>query len=666
MKRTQLTIGQRVAAGFALLLFILLAVAVSVIVNQLVVQREVNFIDEHIIPTTSESGILLAEMDELRLHGRTFGLKGKQEDLDLAYAALVRVKDSQKEIGAALDANADLNRGLSDPVKQFSQALASYEIALKATVSGQAALEEQRSKINDAQQKAESDTNELLRGMFAASANDHQNGKDAQAAGRLSHINNLVSILSFVESLATATRETQIANDAVPLEKALSQLDSNILKLNEIRSFLIVPANIARANTVETSLRSVGATAKTYTTAFKALAETHTARSRAGTEAVKSTFAVKAATSVLARANVDKADRAVDNLSFATYLGTALGLVIGALSAGLIICGVNKALTQTAETLTQGSLQVASASGEVSSSSQSLAEGASEQAASLEEISSSIEELASMTKRNAENAQSGKTASNHARSAAETGASEMVRMQAAMNAIQQSSSDISKIIKTIDEIAFQTNILALNAAVEAARAGEAGAGFAVVADEVRSLAQRSAIAAKETAEKIADATQKSAQGVELSGRVSTSLLEIVEKSREVDRLVAEVTTASREQSEGLAQINVAVSQMDKVTQSNAASAEETASAAEELNAQSAELQQAAAQLAAMVGIVAQEASAAPSITPGKAARNAHPESTAPEGSPKLSGVSARTRPTAPAPQTAGKHGGSQEKLSFHD
>ena len=133
-------------------------------------------------------------------------------------------------------------------------------------------------------------------------------------------------------------------------------------------------------------------------------------------------------------------------------------------------------------------------------------------------------------------------------------------------------------------------------------AGEAGAGFAVVADEVRSLAQRSAIAAKETADKIADATTRSAQGVELSGRVSKGFVEILAKVLEVDRLVAEVATASHEQSEGLAQINTAVSQMDKVTQSNAASAEETASAAEELNAQAEDLSTASAQLAALVGI----------------------------------------------------------------
>lgn len=189
-----------------------------------------------------------------------------------------------------------------------------------------------------------------------------------------------------------------------------------------------------------------------------------------------------------------------------------------------------------------------------------------------------------------------------ARSAAERGTGEMQKMQQAMPSIRNSSNDIAKILKTIDEIAFQTNILALNAAVEAARAGEAGAGFAVVADEVRNLAQRCAVAAKETAEKISEATTRSEQGVDLSNQVGACLAKILAKAREVDHLVADVSTASNEQSRGIEQINQAIGQLDKVTQSNAASAEETASASEELNAQSQELRAAAGDLAVLVGV----------------------------------------------------------------
>ena len=206
-----------------------------------------------------------------------------------------------------------------------------------------------------------------------------------------------------------------------------------------------------------------------------------------------------------------------------------------------------------------------------------------------------------MTNRNAENANKASELAKQARNAADTGAGDMQAMCTAMTEIKTSSDDIAKIIKTIDEIAFQTNILALNAAVEAARAGEAGMGFAVVAEEVRALAQRSAQAARETADKIEGAITKTAQGVEISEKVAHSLTEIVEKVRQVDQLVAEVSTASREQSQGVAQITTAVAQMDKVVQSNAASAEESASAAEELNAQSFALQEAVGELLRLVG-----------------------------------------------------------------
>jgi methyl-accepting chemotaxis protein len=254
---------------------------------------------------------------------------------------------------------------------------------------------------------------------------------------------------------------------------------------------------------------------------------------------------------------------------------------------------------------------------QMAEASQVLAAGSSQQAASLEETSASLEEIGSMTKRNAESAQHAQTLSGETKSAAEMGAARTEEMQVAMQSIQQasqemgqaidgikaSSTNVSKIIKTIDEIAFQTNILALNAAVEAARAGEAGMGFSVVAEEVRSLAQRCANAAKETEQMIATSVAQSALGVEVNQKVANhistisqkslgvreSLNHIVTKAREVDSLVSTIAISSKEQSTGLEQISIAVTQMDQVTQRNAAGAEETACITQEMNAQSVEL-----------------------------------------------------------------------------
>jgi methyl-accepting chemotaxis protein len=246
------------------------------------------------------------------------------------------------------------------------------------------------------------------------------------------------------------------------------------------------------------------------------------------------------------------------------------------------------------------SSQTEAAADEISGSSHALAEGASKQAASLEQTSASLEEMSSMIKRNTENAQKVDEVAKQAREAADRGTSDMQAMSVAMETLKVSSGDIAKIIKTIDEIAFQTNILALNAAVEAARAGEAGMGFAVVANEVRALAQRSAQAAKETAAKIQGAITNTAQGVEISGKVAAALADIVSRARRVDELAAEVATASREQSEGITQLNAAVSEMDTVTQSNAASAEQSAAAAEELKSQAGSMNQSVAELLTLV------------------------------------------------------------------
>ncbi len=232
----------------------------------------------------------------------------------------------------------------------------------------------------------------------------------------------------------------------------------------------------------------------------------------------------------------------------------AIGLVIAMVITITLERAISRPMKRVIDELTVTSEQMSQASGQVTSMSQSLAEGSSQQAASLEETSASLEEMSSMTRRNADHAQQAKDLATQTRTAADAGAHDMAAMNTAMGAIKESSDNIAKIIKTIDEIAFQTNILALNAAVEAARAGEAGMGFAVVADEVRNLAQRSAHAARETAEKIEDSIRKSEQGVALSGKVSAGLTEIVTKARQVDDLVAEIANASREQSAGTGQV----------------------------------------------------------------------------------------------------------------
>jgi methyl-accepting chemotaxis protein len=239
----------------------------------------------------------------------------------------------------------------------------------------------------------------------------------------------------------------------------------------------------------------------------------------------------------------------------------------------------------------KGASEIDAGSSQVSSTSQSVASGASQQAASLEEISASLEEMSAMTERNAANATTAVNRSDEARTRANTCQDQMVKMSEAMGAIKQSSDSIAKVLKVIDEIAFQTNLLALNAAVEAARAGEAGKGFAVVAEEVRNLAQRSAQAARETATMIEESTTRADRAVSICNDVDKSLRTIVDGTREVNELLSQIASASREQAQGIGQINSGVTELDKVTQQNAGNSEELAAASEETAAQVASLKQ---------------------------------------------------------------------------
>jgi PAS domain S-box-containing protein len=235
--------------------------------------------------------------------------------------------------------------------------------------------------------------------------------------------------------------------------------------------------------------------------------------------------------------------------------------------------------------------QVSTGARQVSDSSQSLSQASTEAASSLEEITASMHELTSQTNMNAENATQANQLAEQAKISAEKGEGQMGAMVKAMNDINESASSISKIIKAIDEIAFQTNLLALNAAVEAARAGVHGKGFTVVAEEVRNLAQRSAAAAKETAEMIEGSIKKTEVGTRIAEDTSKALEEIVAGSAKVTDLIGEIASASKEQAQGIGQINTGLSQVDQVTQQVTASAEESASASEELSSQSLQLKQ---------------------------------------------------------------------------
>lgn len=289
-----------------------------------------------------------------------------------------------------------------------------------------------------------------------------------------------------------------------------------------------------------------------------------------------------------------------------------VSLIFGVAFSLLLTRSIVVPIRRVAGMLDSGAQQTASAANQVSKASQSLAEGSSEQAASLQETSSSLEEMASMSRQTSDRSRDitqmiGEVGANQQKIAAEK-----ERLSSALNESISAAEQTARIIRTIDQIAFQTNILALNAAVEAARAGEAGAGFAVVADEVRNLAQRSAQAARDTQELISKSVEKNKDSQQIFKSVEQLIAANGLAAKKAGQFITELSSAVEQQAEGINQINTAVIQMDKVTQSTASSAEESASAAEELNAQAGNLKDAAGDLQRLVNGTFTPRSEAPS------------------------------------------------------
>jgi len=625
-----LTIGRRIALGFTLV-FVLLGAIAAVAWLALGASGRRLALYSGSAQETNTAASLESAMLELKLQVNGF----------LAAGTEVNAK-------AYTDAKQTLDRDLAragklvtDPARQAQlaeagQLLAKYDQAFKHVVENTRKLDE---VVRD-QLSPQGDT--LAKGLQKI-LSDAKNNGDMNGAFKVSS-----ALKAYFEcsSLANSFLLTSREDFAESAQQSIKAVAASIEKLQKDQEELVKMDASLKDETKDKLLVELRTSAASYSTALQAIIELKHQRNEiigAQLDKIAPQFTaalgrVRESVSEFQR-QLEERMRSEQHTNEILVLGSTLaGTLFGIVAAWFVIRSITRPISGIADQLASESGQTHTAALTVAEVSQSMADGASRQAASLQESSASLHEMASMTSRNSESAQAAKKLAAEARSTADAGARDMAAMKGAMTAIQSSSSEISKIIKTIDEIAFQTNILALNAAVEAARAGEAGAGFAVVAEEVRNLAQRSAQAAKETAAKIEDASTKSAQGVSISGQVAASLDAIVERIRQLDEMVGGIAQASHEQSEGITQLNQAVAGMDQITQSNAALAEQGASSAQELQTQSAQVKAAVAKLMEMVHGGAAAAT-------GPAAPSAH--------SPAAPVAGAPIRPVLPASRRAG-------------
>jgi methyl-accepting chemotaxis protein len=669
----EMKLGTKLYLGFSSLVGIALLLGSMAIWNMSSVKRDATTMAADYMPAVLAANHVERESLKTMYEMRGYAYTEDTNFLSKTRASLADVKKGlgdAKALAAKSGAVLDFLKLAAE--KAEAKAL-EYEALANQTVTVTEALHADRAAMDKAAQEYMKVCQEYLASQnknlqTALSSTNQAAAGSNQASGGV----NLVDVEDRVQKISFATDIVDLGN-AIRIGNFKAQVERDPILFQETqKKFVQVNQKLDMLNAITKQalnlkqLADCRAAGQAYNDAMTSFLKNWMSREDLGQKRGVAGDSVLAEAQNTATGSADTTGKmagsaagALSNASTMMIIGLALALVIGLVLAFFITRSITKPIKMVAEALSAGAEQTTSAAGQVSAASQSLAEGASEQAASLEETSSSLEEMSSMTKRNAESANKVKELGSQARHAGDAAMGEMQTMSAAMNDIKSSSDDIAKIIKTIDEIAFQTNILALNAAVEAARAGEAGAGFAVVADEVRNLAQRCAQAAKETAMKIEDSVRKSGNGVEISAKVAKSLEEIVNKARQVDELAGEVATASAEQSQGIEQVNTAVTQMDKVTQSNAANAEESASAAEELNAQAETLMDSVNALLMIVDgnkagkITARKTSfGAHAAKPGTQQRRSQPDASNGNGAGKSSRNGAQRGSASNSPATA--------------
>ncbi len=597
-------LGTKIILGFVGTCVIFLLVSAYVASSLRSVRSGAVEMEDSVVPALSAAGDLQFEVAREALHVMNFNYTGNIESKKKADETRDRVTGLREELQRHSGDEAIRSNG--EYAKYFESLKASYDKFVKLNAELPeilATVDKEQANVFAGYDKFMQGTG-LVRSALTKSLQDdvRRGASEADIMRR----NSRIMVLADLESLAG---EYMISMLQGLLVRKVDFFDQSLAKADQCQKLLQGLIDDTRSGEAEdrrlledvkTRAVDCGKAVMALKAATQRNVETTAQRAEMRDASLAAATGLGDTMSAMTLAVAADARDSVNTVFMALIVGVGLALVISLVLGALITRGITRPVNHLIEILSDGANEVDSASGQLSSSSNTLAEGATENAASLEETSAALEELSSMTKRNADNAVEANALMAQAQSAVLKADSSMGNVIRAMEEISISGNEIGKILKTIDEIAFQTNLLALNAAVEAARAGEAGAGFAVVADEVRNLAIRSADAAKNTADLIASTISNINSGSEMVNATAENFKTVESHSAKVAELLAEVSEASKEQSQGIGQITTAMTQMDKVTQSNAASAEESASAAGQLSLQAGNLLEAVEQLNGLV------------------------------------------------------------------
>jgi len=582
----KMSLGLKLGLGFGVVVLIAISLGSMAVFNMKNVKQTTNILVKENVPEVAVANNIERWSLKTMYEMRGYAFTENEDYLNGMHENLLKVKKYLGDAKAHGESSVRLAR-LKEAAQNAEASVAEYEDLANKTV-------DVTKELQDIRKKSKTSWEAYIKTCqdFVASQEKQLDGELAETPieknkieKRLKKINIVIELRAIGNRISIGAWESQVERSPALFTETEKKFDSIYPELDNLKALTVRQEDLDLIEKNRNAAKKYEEDMQNFLSKWLEREDLNKKRN----EVANNVLALAQSTAELGMDDTSKgSENAGIALAAATsimVLGLIFGTILAILLAFFITTGITRAIIKVVSSLDEGSEQTSSAAQQVASASQQLSQGATEQASSLEETSSALDQMTSMIKQNADNAAKASQMATEAKNHAEKGDISMKEMQTSMKSIGESTDKVSKIIKIIEEIAFQTNILALNAAVEAARAGEHGKGFAVVADEVRNLAQRASLAAKDTQSLIENSQVRTKEGAEVTKKASEALGQIMDAAKKVADVVNEIALASKEQAEGINQVTNAISQMDQVTQQNAASAEESAAAAEELSSQ---------------------------------------------------------------------------------